>query len=55
MKKTGRKLKKKNGEWVDEKIELQALTIQKLNSLGYLAAFADGESDAIKIIDDYFK
>jgi hypothetical protein len=55
MKKTGRKLKKKNGEWVDEKIELQALTIQKLNSLGYLAAFADGEKDAIKIIDDYFK
>lgn len=54
MKKTGRKLKKKNGDWMDDRLEEQANTILKLNNLGYFATFADGESDAIKIIDDYF-
>jgi hypothetical protein len=54
MKKTGRKLKKKNGEWMDYRLEEQAATIEKLNNLGYFATFADGELDAIKIIDNYF-
>lgn len=54
MKKTGRKLKKKNGDWMDDRLEEQANTILKLNNLGYFATFADGESDAIKIIEQYF-
>jgi hypothetical protein len=54
MKKTGRQLKKKNGDWMDDRLAEQANTILKLNNLGYFATFADGESDAIKIIDDYF-
>ena len=54
MKVTGRKLKKKNGDWMDERLAEQATTIEKLNNLGYYATFADGESDAIKIIENYF-
>jgi hypothetical protein len=54
MKRTGRKLKKKNGNWADDRLEEQANTILKLNNLGYFATFADGEVDAIKIIDQYF-
>ena len=54
MKVTGRRLKKKNGDWADERLAEQASTIQKLNNLGYYATFADGEIDAIRIIENYF-
>jgi len=54
MKKTGRKLKKKDGDWMDERLAEQANTILKLNNLGYFATFANGEIDAINIIEQYF-
>ena len=54
LKKTGRKLKKKDGSWIDEHTQEQFEILEKLKTKGYYATFAIGLQDAIKIIDNYF-
>lgn len=55
IKKTGQKLKKKNGDWVSEHVKEQAEVIDKLNASGYYACFGVGEEECIKIIDEYME
>lgn len=53
LKKDGIKLRKKNGEWIDEHISEQAKILEELNKDRYKAEFAIGFTMAKKIIDDY--
>ena len=54
LKKTDRKLKKKDGSWIDEHTQEQFEILEKLKTKGYYATFAIGLQEAIKIIDNYF-
>lgn len=53
IKRIGTRLKKKNGEWVNEHIAEQAEMLDTLEFRGYRAAFAVGLIEAIEIIDEY--
>lgn len=53
MKKTGEKLKKKNGDWKSDHIAEQAQMIDMLRSRGYAAGFAAGFDQAKHIVDAY--
>lgn len=53
IKKSGTRLKKKNGEWATPHIEEQVETLEKLRERGYRAEFAVGFEEAKKIIDEY--
>jgi hypothetical protein len=53
LKKTGTKIKKKNGEWKDDHIQEQAYVLGKLERDGYLSGFCIGYEDAIQTIDNY--
>lgn len=53
LKKSGTRLKKKNGEWATEHIAEQAKVLEKLRQRGYCAEFAVGFDEAKKIIDEY--
>lgn len=55
IKKEGTKLKKKNGNFIDERIKKQNEIINKLLSKGYAAMFVFGFDDAKIRIDDYMK
>ena len=54
LKKTDRKLKKRDGNWIDAHTQEQFETLEKLNAKGYYATFAIGYADAVSIIDNYF-
>ena len=54
LKKSGLKLKKKDGSWINEHIEEQA-QMYKLNLRGYYATFCIGFNEAKQTIDNYFK
>lgn len=54
LKKSGRKLKKRDGSWIDQHTLEQFETLEKLKSRGYWATFAIGYADAVSIIDNYF-
>lgn len=53
IKRTGARLKKKNGEWASEHIAEQAEMLEGLRGKGYKAEFAVGFEQAKQIIDDY--
>lgn len=53
LKKSGTRLKKKDGSWASEHIAEQAETIEQLRKEGYKAEFAVGFEQAKKIIDEY--
>lgn len=53
LKKEGVRVKKKNGEWVSAHIAEQAEVLERLRFRGYVAEFAVGFDEAIKIIDNY--
>jgi hypothetical protein len=55
LKKSGLKLKKKDGTWINEHIEEQAQMLEKLNQRGYYATFCIGFEEAKQTIDKYFK
>ena len=55
LKKSGLKLKKKDGTWINEHIEEQALMIDRLLERGYYATFCIGFDEAKQTIDNYFK
>lgn len=53
LKKEGKRLKKKNGDWATEHIAEQAKTLEDLRIRGYCAEFAVGFDEAKKLIDEY--
>ena len=53
LKVKGTRLKKKNGEWANDHIAEQAKMMDRLNKLGYFAAFAVGFDEAKELIDSY--
>jgi hypothetical protein len=55
LKKTGERVKKRNGEWASEHIGEQAEILEKLRSKGYMAEFAVGFDKAKEIIETYMK
>lgn len=55
LKKSGTKLKKKNGEWVTDHIKAQAECMNKLRAKGYKCDFAVGFDEAKRAIDEYLK
>lgn len=55
LKPDGTKLTNKAGEWKDEHIAKQAITLQLLAWDGYMARFAIGFEEAKNIIDEYLK
>lgn len=55
LKKDGFKLQKNNGDWVNNHILEQAITLQKLRMKGYYAEFAIGFDEAKIKIDHYLK
>ena len=55
LKKSGLKLKKKDGSWINEHIEEQSEMLEKLNERGYYATFCIGFEEAKQTIDNYFK
>ena len=55
LKKSGLKLFKKDGSWINEHIEEQNEMIGKLNARGYYATFCIGFEEAKETIDNYLK
>jgi len=55
LKKSGTKLKKKDGTWINEHIEEQAEMIHRLQERGYYGTFCIGFDEAKQTIDNYFK
>jgi hypothetical protein len=55
LKKSGTKLKKKDGSYINEHIEEQAEMIHRLQERGYYATFCIGFDEAKQTIDNYFK
>ena len=53
LKKTGTRLKKKDGTWASSHLEEQNEVLNKLQKKGYAAYFAVGFEEAKDIIDDY--
>ena len=53
LKRTGTRMKKKDGMWASEHIEEQATVIAELRRLGYGACFAVGLEEAKKIVALY--
>lgn len=53
LKKEGEKIKKRNGEYVNEHVKEQAQYLQKLSTEGWLACFAVGFEECKSIIDNY--
>lgn len=55
LKKEGAKLKKRNGEWVNDHIKEQAEMLELLNRSGYSAHFGIGFNETKELIDNYLK
>lgn len=55
IKADGFKLKKENGEWVNQHIAEQADCIRILRNAGYCCNFAIGYEQAIEYINEYLK
>lgn len=53
LKRTGTRLKKKDGTWASSHLEEQNEVLNKLQRKGYAAYFAVGFEEAKEIIDDY--
>jgi hypothetical protein len=53
LKKSGTRLKKKDGTWASSHLEEQNEVLNKLQRKGYAAYFAVGFEEAKEIIDDY--
>lgn len=53
LKKEGTRMKKKNGDWVNDHIAEQAEILERLRQRGYCAEFAVGFDEAKKMIDEY--
>lgn len=53
LKKSGTRLKKKDGTWASSHLEEQNEVLNKLQKKGYAAYFAVGFEEAKDIIDDY--
>ena len=53
LKKSGTRLKKKDGSWASSHLEEQNEMLNKLQAKGYAAYFAIGYDEAKEIIDDY--
>lgn len=53
LKKSGTRLKKKDGSWASSHLEEQNEMMSKLQRKGYAAYFAVGYDEAKEIIDDY--
>lgn len=53
LKKSGTRIKKRNGEWASEHIAEQAVVLNKLRQQGYAAEFAVGFDNATELIDNY--
>lgn len=53
LKKSGTRLKKRDGDWATEHIAEQAKVLEKLRERGYCAEFAVGFDKAKRIIDEY--
>lgn len=53
LKRTNTKLKKKNGDWVNDHVAEQADMLEKLRQRGYYAEFAIGFEHCKNIIDEY--
>ena len=53
LKKDGTRLKKKNGEWATSHIAEQAKVLEVLRQRDYMAEFAVGYDEAIRIIENY--
>lgn len=55
LKKDGEKLKKKNGDWVNDHVKDQAMYHEVLRERGYKAEFAVGFEQSKQLIDEYLK
>lgn len=55
LKRTGEKIKNKNGEFKTDHLKEQAKMIEELNKRGFLATFAIGFKEALEIIGNYLK
>lgn len=55
LKKDGKRLKKKNGEWASDHIAEQAKVLSELRASGYEAQFAVGYDEAVAIIENYLR
>lgn len=53
MKVTGRRLRKRDGSYVDEHTEEQANTLRALNAVGYYATFCCGYEHAVRVLEAY--
>ena len=53
LKKSGTRLKKKDGSWASSHLEEQNVMLNELGKRGYAAYFAVGYDEAKDIIDDY--
>ena len=53
LKKSGTRLKKKDGSWASSHLEEQNVMLNELGKRGYAAYFAVGFEEAKDIIDDY--
>ena len=53
VKKEGERLRKRNGQWVNEHVREQAATLEKLQQEGYVGQFGVGLEECIQIIDSY--
>lgn len=53
MKVTGRRLRKRDGSYVDEHTAEQANTLRALNSVGYYATFCCGYEHAVRVLNAY--
>lgn len=53
LKKSGTRLKKKDGSWASSHLEEQNVMLNELGKRGYAAYFAVGYDEAKEIIDDY--
>ena len=55
LKRSGTKLKKSNSVWATNHIAEQAIILDRLNRLGYVAMFAVGFDEAKQVIDEYMR
>lgn len=55
LKREGTRLKKKNGEWINNHVARQAEVLERLRFRGYVADFAVGFEESKKIIDKYLE
>lgn len=54
LKRTGTRLRKKNGDWASPHIAEQGSVQQKLRDAGYYAEFAVGFDEAVRQAEEYF-